>query len=38
MDFNDATGKQRSTDLIPNETIAVVQLKIRPAMPALTAC
>ena len=30
MDFNDATGKQRSTDLIPNETIAVVQLKIRP--------
>jgi hypothetical protein len=30
MDFNDATGKQRSTDLIPNDTIAVVQLKIRP--------
>ena len=29
LDFNDAIGKQRSTDLIPNGTIAVVQIKIR---------
>jgi hypothetical protein len=30
MDFNDATGKQRSTDLIPNGTVAVLQIKVRP--------
>jgi hypothetical protein len=30
MDFNDATGKQRSTDLIPAGTVAVLQIKVRP--------
>ncbi|HWF95090.1 MAG TPA: hypothetical protein VG291_09065 [Xanthobacteraceae bacterium] len=30
MDFNSYTGKQRSTDLIPNGTIAVLQIKVRP--------
>src|SRR5437870_4332538 len=30
MDFNDATGKQRSLDLIPHGTIATVQIKVRP--------
>jgi hypothetical protein len=31
-DFNTA-GEQRSFDVIPDKTIAVVQLNIRPAMP-----
>lgn len=30
IDLNDATGKQRSFDLIPHGTTAVVQMKIRP--------
>jgi hypothetical protein len=30
LDFNGYTGKQRSTDLIPNGTIAVLQIKVRP--------
>jgi hypothetical protein len=29
MDFNDATGKQRSTDLIPANTIATVAMHVR---------
>jgi hypothetical protein len=29
MDFNDATGKQRSTDLIPANTIAPVAMHVR---------
>src|SRR5262245_60375900 len=30
MDFNGETGKQRSFDLIPHGTVAVVQMKVRP--------
>jgi hypothetical protein len=30
MDFNAFTGKQRSTDLIPNGTIVTLQIKLRP--------
>src|SRR5262245_9562533 len=30
MDFNDFTGEQRSTDLIPHGTVVVLQMKIRP--------
>jgi len=30
MDFNDATGKQRSFDLIPHGTIVTLQIKVRP--------
>jgi len=29
MDFNDATGKQRSTDLIPANTVATVAMHVR---------
>ena len=29
MDFNDATGKQRKTDLIPANTIAAVAMHVR---------
>jgi hypothetical protein len=30
INLNDATGKQRSTDLIPHGTVAVLQMKVRP--------
>jgi len=30
MDFNDATGKQRSFDLIPQGTVVTLQIKVRP--------